>query len=72
MKTLREILKDGCQNGKEKVIKRKVRKELVKLKVWQQLAKNKQRMSLLQEQVQAVNKLQKKLKRKENDLEFNL
>ena len=67
MKTLREILRDGCLNGKERDIKRKVRKGLVKLKVWPQLAKNKPRMYIPQVQVQVVNRSRDRLIKKEND-----
>jgi hypothetical protein len=70
--TLKEILKDGYLNGSEKVTKRKVKRELVKLKVWLQLVKNKLKMSLLQVRVQAVNKLPEKLRKKENDYKLSI
>jgi len=66
-KDLREILKGGYLNGKEKVIKREVKKELERLKVWQLLEKKKQKMFSQPTQVQVQNKsLSRQLKR-END-----
>ena len=66
-KDLREILKGGYLNGKEKGIKREVKKELERLKVWQLLEKKKQKMFSQPTQVQVQNKsLSRQLKR-END-----
>lgn len=66
-KDLREILKGGYLNGKEKVIKREVKKELERLKVWQPLENKKQKMFSQPTQVPAQNKsLSRQLKR-END-----
>jgi len=72
LKTSREILKDGYQNGSEKDTKRKARRDLVKLKVWPLLVKNKLKMCLQQVRVQAVNKLPEKLRKKENDYKLSI
>ena len=66
-KGLRAILKDGYLNGKEKVIKRKVKKELERLKVWQLSENKKQKMFSQLTLVPVQNRsLSRQLKR-END-----
>jgi hypothetical protein len=61
-------LKDGSQNGKEKDIKRKVKKVVgEKLKVSLLSISKKRKMFLQQGRVQVANKLQNKHQKKESD-----
>ena len=61
------ILKDGYQNGKEKDIKRKVKRELEKLKVWLLSVNKKLKMFLQLMLVPVRNKSQSKQLKKESD-----
>ena len=61
------ILKDGYQNGKEKDIKRKVKRELEKLKVWLMSVNKKLKMFLQLMLVPVRNKSQSKQLKKESD-----
>lgn len=66
-KDLREILKDGYPNGKEKATKRKAKKELERHKVWQLSENKKQKMFSRLTPVPVQNRsLSRQLKR-END-----
>lgn len=67
MRVSREILKGGCQSGKERDIKRKAKKEQGRLKVWQLSESRKPKMFTLQTQARALNKLPNKLLKKGND-----
>lgn len=69
-KDLKEILKDGYLNGKEKVIKRKVKKELERLKVWQLSENKKQKMFSQLTLVPVQNRSLSRQLKKENDYEI--
>jgi len=64
---LNQTQKDGYQNGKEKAIKRKAKKEeAIKLKVLVQL-EWKKKMFTMHQTVQVPNKLQNNQTKEEND-----
>ena len=64
LQVLNLILKDGYQNGKEKAIISKEKKEVTKNKVLLMQVWNK-RMYLMQETVRVLNKLQNKQKKED-------
>jgi cell division septum initiation protein DivIVA len=67
LKDSKVILKDGYQNGKEKDIKRKVKRELEKLKVWLLSVNKKLKMFLQLMLVPVRNKSLSKQLKKESD-----
>ena len=63
--------KDGYQNGKEKVTKRKERKEATKLKAQLQLVPNRKMYTML-EIVQGPNRLLNKQKEEDDEVKIGL